>query len=273
MYMEQRETAPKSGNPFWTSAAKGGKSPCYVISKSTGDTLPNCVGYAWGRCYEAWGIYPPWLPVNAENIMSNRGGLETGMTPKLGSVMLWRKGRTGDSADGMGHIEFVETIYQNGDVLTSASNYGGARFYRSRRTKSGGYSLGAAYVFQGFVYAPMELAESLGTPVKRDPVRDQVLIKTNILNVRTAPSINADRLGYLTPGLYNVLDTGRAGDWTWAMVEDGLWVALGDKWCEYYAGYTEPLFTLTMRNLNIGDLNYFVDIAEEDKIEYEVEAS
>lgn len=273
MYMPQRETAPKPGDPFWTAPSKGGKSPCYVVNKAAGDTLPNCVGYAWGRCYEAWGVYPAWLPVNAENIIANTGGLETGREPRPGAIILWRKGRAGDSSDGMGHVEFVERVYANGDVLTSASNYGGTRFYRSRRTKANGYSLGPAYTFQGFVYAPVTLTETLGTPVKRNPAADQVLIKTGVLNVRTAPSINADRLGYLTPGLYDVHETARAGDYTWANVEDGLWVALGDSWCEYLKGEPEPLYTIIMKNLTPGDLNYFVDIAEADHIEYEVEPS
>ena len=272
-YLEQRNTAPKKGDPFWTSTANGGKSPCYVINKSSGDTLPNCVGYAWGRCYEAWGVYPPWLPVNAENIINNLGGLKTGTEPKLGAIMLWRKGRAGDSSDGMGHVEFVERIYANGDVLTSASNYGGSRFYLSRRTKASGYSLGYAYVFQGFAYAPTLFTDRVGEPVKRDPARDQVKINTDILNARRAPGINSERIGYIEPGIYNVYETASSGEYKWARVDSGqTWIAMGADWSEYYPAVRDPLYSIRFTDLTAEEADYLADIGDVMDYEYEVSA-
>lgn len=44
---------------------------------------------------------------------------------------------------------------------------------------------------------------TIGTPVPRDQNRDQIEILITDLNVRNAPSINADSLGFCTKGLYN----------------------------------------------------------------------
>lgn len=119
----------------------------------------QCVGYAWGRWREILGKNHNLSLNNAENWWGNTAdGYKRGQTPKLGAVICWRKGKAGVASDGAGHVAIVEQIKSNGDIVTSESVYGGARFRTKTYTKASGYAL-ASHVFQGFIYLPVTFEE------------------------------------------------------------------------------------------------------------------
>ena len=151
-----RLTAPAVNNKDYIHTSKGGYNPCIMINKKTGSCIPYCVGYAFGRAYESWGVGKPKLSrANAEDWYGYKDGYKRGKVPKIGAIMCWRKGKAGYGADGAGHVAFVEKVNADGSVVASQSNYSGTRFYT--RTMKKLYALGAGYTFQGFIYPPKDL--------------------------------------------------------------------------------------------------------------------
>ena len=111
--------------------------------------------YAWGRSYEAWGIKPKLSRANAEDWYGYKDGYKRGKTPKIGSVICWRKGKAGYSADGAGHVAFVERVNKDGTILVSNSNYSGTRFFTRTISPKNDWYIGAGLTFQGFIYPPV----------------------------------------------------------------------------------------------------------------------
>ena len=46
-----------------------------------------------------------------------------GSEPRLGAIMCWSQGKVETSADGAGHVAFVEAIKDNKDVTATDSSY------------------------------------------------------------------------------------------------------------------------------------------------------
>ncbi len=169
---------PPYNSKWWRRKAGGGVSPCIPgeppYCRDGQSVLANCVGWSWGRMAQLEndpnikvGCFPGNnYPGNAQNWLnaSKQQGFETGMTPKLGAVMVW-KSRTGK----WGHVANVEAI--NGDTVTvSESAYNGYYwrngFYNIRGDKVG-------YEFLGYIYAPSEWVDHLPEDLK---VGDKVRI-------------------------------------------------------------------------------------------------
>lgn len=150
-----RLTAPATSDKNYIHTSAGGYNYCILVSGKS--VLPNCVGYAWGRWRELLGKYHELSRNNAESWYGKNDGYKRGQTPKLGAVMCWRKGVAGDETDGAGHVAIVEKIYSDGTVLTSNSAWNGSRFYTKEIKPP--YSLGGTYVFQGFIYLPVEFED------------------------------------------------------------------------------------------------------------------
>ena len=152
-----RLTAPALNNKYFISTKYGGLNECIVINRTTGSCLPNCVAWAWGRAYWAWGIKPKLSRANAEDWWGHTSdGYKRGQTPKLGAVICWRKGKVGYSADGAGHVAFVEQINKDGTIVVSNSNYSGTRFFTKTLTPKDKYHIGTGLTFQGFIYPPFD---------------------------------------------------------------------------------------------------------------------
>lgn len=150
-----RTEAPKTTDKNYIRYDKGGYNYCIHIKN--GSCLPNCVGYAWGRWRELLGEFHKLSRANAENWWGfTADGYKRGQTPKLGAVVCWRKGKAGNEADGAGHVGIVEKITSD-SVVVSMSAYGGTRWF-TRTFKKGAYSYNS-YVFQGFIYLPIEFEE------------------------------------------------------------------------------------------------------------------
>ena len=137
---------------FWINQKHGGESKYIEIDDSTGATIPNCTGYAWGRFYEILGSRPTLCKSydethNAEYWYEDD---EDGYThgdesakPALGAVMCWRKGALGDdssvSGSDAGHVAIIEQIDYNNDgsiksIITSESGYDSEVFWLTKRT-------------------------------------------------------------------------------------------------------------------------------------------
>ena len=156
---------------------EGGYNYCIDIVGNS--CLPNCVGYAWGRWRELLGEYHYLSTSNAEDWWGNTSdGYSRGQTPKLGAVVCWRKGQAYNENDGCGHVAIVEEIKSNGDIVTSESVYGGARFRTRTYTKASNYYLAQGYVFQGFIYLPLTYQKS------KYSLGDYRVTKCRLLKVR-----------------------------------------------------------------------------------------
>lgn len=164
-----RLTRPEAGNKYYIRIDSGGWNPS-IAGKPTDpdcDVLSNCVGYAVGRFNEIGGYgYCRYMkPVNAEMFVNYTGGLETGMTPKLGACMVWRKGATLNGSDGAGHVAIVEQINADGSIVTSESGWNSAPFWTKKRTNSNGrWGMGNGYTFLCFIYQPEE--QKVDAPAK-----------------------------------------------------------------------------------------------------------
>lgn len=161
-----RLTAPSKSDKNFIHYSKGGYNTCIMIDKSTGSVLPNCVGYAQGRLLEILGKKAVnWkLPAcNAEDWFetAQKNGFKTGMTPKLGAVVVWRAGQTHNNADGAGHVAVVEEIMSNGDIVVSQSAWGGTEFYLSTITKASGYMYNSNRPLLGFIYCGIEFEQPI----------------------------------------------------------------------------------------------------------------
>lgn len=152
-----RLEAPKSGDQFYTEAAK------HYILKPTGDKrrIGNCVAWAGTRFAEEFGI---WLKsANAEMWVQNakEAGLQISNRPEPGAIACWSKGKVGNGADGAGHIAFVEmlNIDENNhiySIVTSESGWSSAKeFWTTTRRNDPNWGQSASYKFQGFILPPV----------------------------------------------------------------------------------------------------------------------
>lgn len=169
MKFNPRLTAPSRDDKRFINYAYGGINTCIPID-STGYVMPNCVGYAQGRLLELYGdTKANWkLPAcNAEDWIDAAlsKGFQTGKTPELGAVAVWRAGQTHCSSDGAGHVAIVEEILSNGDILVSQSAYGGENFYLTRISKTSGYIYSPSRPFMGFIYSGLKF-ETDDTKIK-----------------------------------------------------------------------------------------------------------
>lgn len=152
-----RTAAPSKSNKYYlntaykNSSGVSGLNQCIVIDDSTGYVLPNCVGYAWGRAYEAFGKKPKLSKGNASSWYSynkNGGYYPYGSKPKPGAIVCWSGG-----SEGYGHVAFVEEVSSDGKTITiSESCYGGSK-WRSVSLKTANVNTRwSGYSLQGYIY-------------------------------------------------------------------------------------------------------------------------
>lgn len=203
-----------------------------------GSVLPNCVGYGKGRGIEWTG--KDCLPNSyAENWWTTKDGFKRDLTPSVGSIVCWRKGKAGNSSDGAGHIASVEDVNSYGDILTSDSGWTGTkhngRYWRLRwlRRVNGTYAIGTDYYLQGFIH--------VFDPVNIVPVADAVY---RLYNPRSG-------FHFFTKNIEEANSLSRAG-----------WVYEGVAWKATNKG--APVYRLY--NPNDGDHVFTTDEREKDKL-------
>lgn len=155
----RRTTAPTGLDKWFYS---------YNPFDQSGYGMPNCTCYAWGRFAELLGSAPKLSLGNAENWYGYADGYSRGKTPRVGAVICWRKGQAGNSSDGAGHVAIVEQVNPDGSILTSESGWQDSRFWwTTTRADDGNWGASSAYVFQGFIYHPLDFD---GAGVGLEPV-------------------------------------------------------------------------------------------------------
>lgn len=152
-----RTTAPDVSNKYYRHtgyevSGTDGVNECLIINRNTGFVMPNCVGYSWGRWYEALGIRPDLSRGNANTWYANTGdGYARGRVPRLGAIACY-------SGNGTGHVAVIEELVNGQPPITSNSAYGGTLFWLEALTydpDTGDWNTRApGYIFQGFIYPP-----------------------------------------------------------------------------------------------------------------------
>lgn len=187
-----RDTAPAKDNKNYIHTSAGGFNRCLHLGG--GQVLPNCVAYSWGRIRELLGYDPKLSRGNAEDWYGNTAdGYKRSQTPKLFAVMCWKKGKLWNEADGAGHVAIVEKVKSNGDVVTSESVYGGARWRSKTYTKASGYYLADGYEFQGFIIV---IDDAEASSKKAYTKGDYRVTDASLLNVRMGPGTSYHKKSY-----------------------------------------------------------------------------
>lgn len=249
--------APSSKDKNFINVKYGGYAHNYIVNKSTGYTLPNCVAFCHGMWLKtltdargldyAREIESRMCRGDAEKYWDYNDGFERGQTPKLNAIMVWE-----GKGDRKGHVMTVTTIKANGDVIGTGSDYGGAKFYTRTYTKSSGYGINSNYIFKGFIYCPLEFAYTVGDPVERDTKKNQVKISITNLRVRSLPSLEGIVEGYANPGIYTLdpLKKNRvtADGYTWYLIGPDMWCA-GVNGVEFLPKQKEDRYDVLVHNV------------------------
>lgn len=93
----------------------------------------------------------------------------------------------------------------------------------------------------------------LGTKVTKDTTKDQIMIKENVTDLRVRESPNGKILGYINPGIYNIISKDTKDGYDWYQIDTDYYVAYDPKWATIY---------LKENNLNI-DLEKQIEILKQ----------
>lgn len=187
MYFKERLDAPVQGNKYFTKTTKGGYNKAILGTPRLweGCVLSNCVGQAIGRFMESQKLTSCNLSTgNAGGMYLKADGYKRGKTPKVGAVLCYHKTGGGKT---VGHVEFVERVYDNGNILTSYSAYNGTAYgthYLSKPYNKKGYEV------QGFIY-----------PVKDFEILDPTLEVNDKVRIVGVGNARADGTGHRAYGL------------------------------------------------------------------------
>lgn len=228
----QRTTAPEESNAYYYA-----NNPFY----QSGYGLPNCTCYAWGRFFELSGTRPKLSLGNAENWWAYSDGYARGQTPKLGAVACWRKGEAGNSSDGAGHVAIVEQINSDGSIVTSESGWESELFWRSTRTKDGGWGASSGSTFQGFIYNPVEFdtetPETI-TPISANRYLSTQEMQNNAKYIYAYLSKRGWTLNAIAGMLGNMQTESTINPGIWQNLADGVGPAFGLVQWDPYTKYT-----------------------------------
>lgn len=208
----------------WNSAVTGSKSQP-IISVESGTVISAVDGYGNTPNTRIYGNYV--IVDHGSGFYSVYGHLAKGLKVKRGDKVgkgqqLGNMGNSGYSFGNHLHFELRKGANDRNHVV-NPMNY---LMLENRNI---------IVSTQSLYYDEIRYRQtSIGTPVPRNPLVDQVEVLIDDLNVRTKPSIHGDRLGYATQGIYNILDVGKAGDFTWYEIENDMWIAFSEKWARYY---------------------------------------
>lgn len=105
---------------------------------------------------------------------------------------------------------------------------------------------------------------TVGTPVGRIPALEQVEVIATTLNARIEPALDAERLGYVTPGCYNIIGKENEDGFEWYRLEPDLWCATKEgDWTVHYDPETTAYFKLTFPKVTTGDKETLLKVADE----------
>lgn len=233
IYTKRLSEAGIRTTPYYVSNA-------YNALAETESGMKNCTAYAFGRAEEIYGG-------NIRDfVMFNRKGAgdaclwypttlwDKGSKPKVGATACW---------DGKyGHVAVVEEVIDDNTIVVSQSNKFGAYFeVKTYSVAVDQVTKGVGLVFQGFIYNPKAKE---GT-VERAEGKEQVEVIADMLRIRREPNGAIAEGLYCQRGLFDVLETKVAGSYTWARIDEGIWIALNEgNWTRYFGAEAkkEPEF-------------------------------
>lgn len=176
-----RTSAPAKSNKWFYSS-----NPFY----RAGYGLPNCTAWAWGCTAENIGKAPKLSTGNAENWYGHTSdGYKRGKTPKKNAVIVWAKGKVGNSSDGAGHVAKVVEVYSDGSFLVSESGWKSASICWTKKIPASCKRDG--YTFLGFIYTPDCTDEKKSVPKSSYMAGSTyTVVATSGVNVRKGPGTN-----------------------------------------------------------------------------------
>ncbi|MGN1323731.1 MAG: peptidoglycan DD-metalloendopeptidase family protein [Bacilli bacterium] len=74
----------------------------------------------------------------------------------------------------------------------------------------------------------------LGTKVTKDTTKDQIMIKENVTDLRVRESPNGKILGYINPGIYNIISKDTKDGYDWYQIDTDYYIAYDPKWATLY---------------------------------------
>lgn len=159
MKFVKRTTSPSKDNKYYLKLDKG-YNRCIRGNTKHGlnygpyDVLPNCTGYCYGRYLEAQKWTSCKLPTtNAETWLQKNTTYPEGFTPRVGSIMVYAKGKIDTGEDGAGHVVFVEGIDKKGNVQVSESGWNATKTRVWTQTiKPTKYKYASGYTYLGCIY-------------------------------------------------------------------------------------------------------------------------
>lgn len=172
----------------------------------------QCTWYGYYRCLEVGLPAPCWWDrenktgsyTNAKEWLQNYRDpwevKDTDYKPVAGDIAVF---------DGQfGHIQFLET-----DTMFSEYSNGDPNSFKNGKFEKRSNLL-------GFLHYPLNSVQ----PVERNENVDQIQTTDSSLRIRVKPSLNAEVVGYVQVGYYNVLATKEADGYTWYKLAT-------DRWC------------------------------------------
>jgi len=178
------------------------------------DSVWQCTWYSFWRFYQVHGIYPTyqnratksgsynnaitWL----ENYRDPVKPMEKDYIPVAGDIVVY------DWSD-LGHVAFLET-----DTMTSSYGNGNPDSFKFQDYRK----------FNGEIMGFLHSDCYPILPVERNTHATQIQTTDEQLRIRTAPSLNAEIVGHVQLGYYNVLQQSEADGYTWYEIAK-------DRWC------------------------------------------
>ena len=168
MKFVKRLTAPEKDNKYYLRPDKGYNkcirgNTANGINYSKYDVLPNCTGWCYGRFLESQELTECDLPTsNAELWLEKNKKYQEGWGARVGSILVFAKGKVGKAEDGAGHVIFVEGIDKDGTLLVSESGWSAKKRMWTDKMKiqsNGGYKYSSKYTYLGCIYPPTNFEE------------------------------------------------------------------------------------------------------------------
>lgn len=235
-----------------------------IVAIEDGEVVGCADGY--GNTYPSQRIYGNYVNISHGNgYWSMYGHLLKGITVKKGQRV-----RKGQVIGYMGN-----SGYSNGQHLHFELRKG------SNTKISSVDPLGYLFVEDEAIYVNPDSKQynrilhkktTVGSPVPRDETRLQVEVITPTLNARAGYGLSAKRLGYATLGLYNVISEKDADGYTWAEIEEGVYVAQKEGvYTKKYQPVENPtLYKVVFPTVSLGDKNALVQFGKGLMLEVKV---
>ena len=229
MYLERLNTAGMETSPYYAPNGKFNPAGKYDDTQ-----MPNCTRYCNCRANEALNAKTPQSIAKVGGGFGNakewwsQSPLPKGYTLKPGCIAVF---------DGTyGHVAFVERVIDSTHALISESSYDpnknlrNWKYWQKRIVElvPGKATLAGVGKLFGFLYCDVDDIRT-----KRN-TNEQIEVTADFVNVRVKPDGEVYREGcFCPPGIYDVLQSKKSGDYMWYRIDANCWVREGD-WIKHY---------------------------------------